>query len=295
MVDIYQVEKGMACGCQCSHCFSPLIARKGEKNTHHFAHQSGAVCHNAYETSIHKMAKQILMDEKGLQLPGLHISVKDQNKMGVEHIESEQVCEPRWISFDEVREELTLGSIRADIVGYKNKHPLIIEIMVTHASGKNKKNYIRNQAWAAIEIKLIDLGYQADTKMLKENILDSLTNKYWLSHPRVPKIKQSLRQKLKDIIIKDNKKYELDAEESIRRQKRMEQYRVKEYLQMKRNRVRPARAKPAREVSPDQYSIRYFICDNCDHIFEIKQKKLNELEMNLLCPKCNKPVNQHAL
>ncbi len=289
MVDIHQVDKGLACGCQCAHCLSSLIARKGKINVHHFAHKPGAVCQNSYETSIHKMAKQILMNEKHLKLPGLQITVKDKTERGIEYTKTEWVCESQWISFDEVKEEVTLGNIRADIVGYKNKYPLIIEIMVTHASGQNKKRYIRNQAWAAIEINLTELGYQADTEILKENILDSITNKYWLSHPRVPKIKQSLKQKLKGIISKENKKDEFDVKESIRKQKKIAQYHARRYEQIKYS-----FKNPTREVSPHEYATRFFICDTCSHQFNIKQNELNELGSELYCPKCKEKVNQLA-
>lgn len=288
-VDIHQVEKGLACGCTCPECHSPLIARKGEQKVHHFAHQAGAVCQNAYETAIHIMAKKILMEEKHLQLPGLHISAKENDKQGLKHMEIEQVCEPRWIRFDEVKEEVTLGDIRADIVGYVNQRPLIIEIRVTHASGQNKKRYIRNQAWSAIEINLADLGYMSDRKVLEEHLLESTNNKYWLSHPRVPRIKQALKRKLKTIIEKENTAYELEIERARREQEKIAQKQARHYRQ-----IPAAPLRPKREVPADQYATRFFICDHCRHHFEVRQDILNSHSSDLHCPRCKKTVSQLA-
>ena len=63
IVEINEVEKGLACNCICPSCGSPLIARKGQKKIHHFAHYK-ADCKAALETAIHLAAKKYYLKKK---------------------------------------------------------------------------------------------------------------------------------------------------------------------------------------------------------------------------------------
>jgi hypothetical protein len=69
MRGVDEVEQGLACNCVCPGCGSPLIAKKGRVRVHHFAHQ-GASCTIGAESALHRMAKQIVADERRLVEPG---------------------------------------------------------------------------------------------------------------------------------------------------------------------------------------------------------------------------------
>ena len=58
IVHVDTVPRGKACGARCAGCAAALVARKGDKNIHHFAHLStnGHGC----EGWLHKTAKRIL-------------------------------------------------------------------------------------------------------------------------------------------------------------------------------------------------------------------------------------------
>ncbi len=58
---ISQVEKGLACGCVCPVCHQPVIARKGARKRHHFAHCSNKEC-NA-ESVLHYLVKRLLLEK----------------------------------------------------------------------------------------------------------------------------------------------------------------------------------------------------------------------------------------
>lgn len=63
LVSIDDVPNGNECGCQCPACGKDLCARNnGTKRIHHFAHQSGADCPGAVESSIHLLAKKVLKE-----------------------------------------------------------------------------------------------------------------------------------------------------------------------------------------------------------------------------------------
>ena len=75
IVNVKQVERGLACMCFCFECAEPVVARKGEKNEHDFSHLSNKEsCTIHPESILHKFAKQVIMEEKYLTLPSLLIT-----------------------------------------------------------------------------------------------------------------------------------------------------------------------------------------------------------------------------
>ena len=72
LVNIEQVERGLACQCTCFECGEAVIARKGEIKEHHFAHASNKVsCTINSESVLHKYAKEVILESMGLMLPAL--------------------------------------------------------------------------------------------------------------------------------------------------------------------------------------------------------------------------------
>ena len=83
------VPNGKESGAICAACNNPLIARNGgSRRAHHFAHAHQTACENGVETAIHKMAKQVLLDYKEIQLPESRKSV--QLELGGGHFILEQ-------------------------------------------------------------------------------------------------------------------------------------------------------------------------------------------------------------
>ena len=69
LVFIDNVPNGNNCECRCSFCKEPLNARNGGTvNIHHFAHLSGTDCTNAFERTVHLLAKQIIAEEQRIPL-----------------------------------------------------------------------------------------------------------------------------------------------------------------------------------------------------------------------------------
>ena len=65
-----EVSSGLACDCVCPHCQTPLIAKKGNRNRHHFAHYKKIDCDGSAETILHILGKQILSNASFLFIPG---------------------------------------------------------------------------------------------------------------------------------------------------------------------------------------------------------------------------------
>src|SRR5579871_3017758 len=60
LVHISEVSSGRRFDCLCPACRTSLIARKGTKLAHHFAHDAGSNC--SVESAIHALAKRLIHD-----------------------------------------------------------------------------------------------------------------------------------------------------------------------------------------------------------------------------------------
>ena len=67
--DAYEVPNGLGCGCVCPVCGARLVARQGEIVAWHFAHiydRIGSETDDGCgETTVHKVAKQVLLSSSG--------------------------------------------------------------------------------------------------------------------------------------------------------------------------------------------------------------------------------------
>ncbi len=177
IVSIREVVSGRACGCVCPACEEPLIARKSgarpRPRADHFAHARDGACVGALETALHKLGKQIVMDELGLTLPA--IAAEREGVRRQTHAAKHQV-------FESGRVEVALPGVVADVVLRRRASDLIIEILVTHASDAEKVERIRAQKTSAIEIDLSKLPRRADLETVREAVLVSAPRK-WLFNP----------------------------------------------------------------------------------------------------------------
>ena len=93
-VNIDDAAHGKACNCFCPICHKPLIARNSKplneaKRVHHFAHSKGCNCEASDETVLHKLAKQIILEEKALMLPTFDSSNKPSGLIHFQSVEQE--------------------------------------------------------------------------------------------------------------------------------------------------------------------------------------------------------------
>ena len=59
-IHVSEVESGLQQDIKCINCGGNLIARKGSKTVHHFAHHKETNCSG--ESALHKWAKRIIRD-----------------------------------------------------------------------------------------------------------------------------------------------------------------------------------------------------------------------------------------
>lgn len=166
VIHISAVESGLSCGCTCPACGESLVAKKGQKMMHHFAHKSGSDCEYGYETSLHLAAKEILREAKQFKIPAVYVEFPKSYK------EKEKISDERIIPIDDVALEQRCGDVVPDIVINSKGQTLFVEIFVTHKVDDDKLEKIRKQGISTIEIDLSSL----DEDLVYDNLPDILIN-----------------------------------------------------------------------------------------------------------------------
>ncbi|MCM1314522.1 MAG: hypothetical protein NC244_04030 [Alistipes senegalensis] len=163
LVYIEDVESGLSCNYVCPACKGKLIARKGNKNSHHFAHQS-ADCGKGYETALHLLAKEILSEANEITTPPVYIETDS-------HYPNIKLFPELKIKIDHVELEKKIDNIIPDIILTSGNRQLIIEIKVTHKVDDKKLEKIRNTGISAIEIDLSKYDRIISKSELKEFLI----------------------------------------------------------------------------------------------------------------------------
>lgn len=221
LVSIDSVDRGLACNCTCPSCNGILIAKKGEFNEYHFAHQS-VECKYAAETTLHLLAKEVLTEMNTLKLPLLRVTSK-HSKKSLKFYENKVIC------FDFVFIEKTIENIRPDAIVYANdfpseteKTPILVEFCVTHLVDEVKMEKIESLNLFCIEIKLPKKLLSANKNEIKD-YLSKTNDFYWINHPETSEIKEALE--IDFLQYQEEKRKE---EEEKERQKRKEEKEKKE-------------------------------------------------------------------
>ncbi|MFD2231350.1 hypothetical protein [Alkalimarinus sediminis] len=226
------VPNGKESGAICAACNNPLIARNGgSRRAHHFAHAHQTACENGVETAIHKMAKQILLDYKEIELPESRKSV--QLTLGNGHSILEQggfitgdpvVIPEQKFSADEGKEEVYEGRIRPDVILSKGKHKLRIEVAVTHFVDEHKEDKVIEKNMPMLEIDLSEF-YRSPPANIDEFInavINDTSNKTWIHNPKLECLYEQGIEQLQIKYDQEIKKQELE------KQKKKEIERLKE-------------------------------------------------------------------
>jgi hypothetical protein len=166
MRGIVEVEQGLACNCECPECGSPLVARKGAVRVHHFAHR-GASCTTGGETALHRMAKQIVADQRRLVLPGQDTPTPYQDAA--------------------LPDDMCWPGRRPDVVLWSDSATLHVEVTVTHRCGPEKLDEMVRKGIPTIELDLSQAYQRQRLGWTVEQLIDRLIHdpaiRRWLHLP----------------------------------------------------------------------------------------------------------------
>lgn len=210
IVHIDHVERGKHCCCICPSCKLPLMAVKGNQKQHHFRHANHNECEYGLESSIHIIAKQIIVEKQEITLPEYRVEVSAKDSMGKDYVEVE-IKDAKNVEFDHIKEEVEIYGMRADILAEKSNKQLVIEIFYSHKVGDEKLAKIKNANISAIEIDLSGL-VQEDLKDRESFWLtiNDQKNIKWLHNSKELEIRQKLKKQLDEKMHEQEKKYEID-------------------------------------------------------------------------------------
>ena len=172
-IHISEVESGLKCGCVCPACGEPLVAKKGNKNLHHFAHKSGQNCEHGYETSLHLAAKEILSETKKIVIPEVFLTFPNSYK------KREKISDPKEISIDEVKLEQRYDDIIPDVVVISGGKELFVEIFVTHKIDDIKLEKLKEKKISTIEVDLSKQKKTITKEELSQILLGDNDLKTW--------------------------------------------------------------------------------------------------------------------
>lgn len=173
IVSIDEVQSGKDCGCVCPACGDELIARKGEKRMHHFAHRSNEDCEYGYESSLHLAAKDILSRSEKMVIPPIYVEFPQSGKP------KELISMEREISIDNVELEKRFDDIIPDIVVYSGDKYFFIEIYVSHPIDDEKLKKLKEKNISTIEIDLSKIKRDISVEELSDILLKASDRKSW--------------------------------------------------------------------------------------------------------------------
>lgn len=177
LMHISMVDKGLKCGCVCPACKHPLIARKGEKTVHHFAHANLAECAKGMETALHLSAKEILERRKEILLPKVEVEFNSYRSNWL-------VSEERLIQFDDVKLEYRMDAIVPDVIVWIKGRPLMIEVTVTHKTDETKIDKIKKLGISSLEIDLSAVKREISLAELELILIEETGYKKWLHNEK---------------------------------------------------------------------------------------------------------------
>jgi hypothetical protein len=184
VIDIHEVASGLHRDCLCPACGAYLVAKKGAKVRHHFAHyQSG--CTAAGETLLHLAAKQVLEKAKRIVLPSvvLHFS---SNK-------APWILSPaKAVPIDEVRLESKVGNEVPDVIVIAANRRLAIEVTVTHKTSEEKVERLKRAGYSVLEVDLSAQSRFIVLDELQRLVVEGIENKKWRSNRLADRVRADL-------------------------------------------------------------------------------------------------------
>jgi hypothetical protein len=206
LVHISEVNAGLACGCICPNCSERLIAKKGEVNEHHFAHDFNSDCVGAPESALHLLAKEVISQGRELFIPELEIEVSLVGANGIklyrENSQSAYILQYEKVEIeqtvDNYRPDLTVilePTIITDRIYYGMESCIDVEVKVTHGVDEEKLAKVATMNRPMIEIDVSEANTLADRQELEHWIIYHAPRR-WLYHPYQVSRKEELLAQL---------------------------------------------------------------------------------------------------
>lgn len=186
LVRAVEVENGLACGCHCPGCKTPLIAaNRGTKNVHHFRHAQAVDCRTGYESSLHKLAVELLVEKKRICLPDFDQVISERTAYGAD-VKRKVGFPGGPAKADRALSGSDIEGVTPDVIYEIGGHQLLIEVRVSSKVDGAKTQRLRALGLSALEVDLSDMDIRTicDPALFEQALLDSPRNLRWIKSNR---------------------------------------------------------------------------------------------------------------
>lgn len=207
LVDVGQVKSGRDCGCQCPSCGQSVIARQGDINQWHFAHDSKASVppHCLCEISFYACCKRYVIEQL----------VK--NEFRTLSTPAYQVTEKQFISARGSYKSMSLSmgvteSRKLTVDGFGNNGNFdlavsvgahTVDIVLGHPDRSQPDIHSGDNGVLLVDLKFIADRYQGThttADLIRESVEElfgeDIEHKRWLFHPRESAVRARLAERL---------------------------------------------------------------------------------------------------
>jgi hypothetical protein len=190
------LRRGLACECTCPVCEEAVIAKKGRKYRHHFAHRGGSHCSvatgadGAGESLLHALAKQAMVELKEFVLPPLRHKARANDDRGHPHVGvAQNQNELLRFRVHSASKEVWSDGFQPDVVLEGDQGTLFVEIAVTHYVDVEKLAKLRARGVPTLEVSLAHLDQSTQDTAEIDDALADVGHMTWLYHPDEQKLK----------------------------------------------------------------------------------------------------------
>ena len=191
VVDIDEVKvRGLNCNCRCAACKGDFIARKGEKNKHHFAHQSNYECVYANEIAIYILTKKLLEQLQVIEMPSIPVKIGKRTEIAKEAWQA-SIGEVHYQCEPEQYPPLLLATL-------DNRPTRIILSFGKYYTAEDHETLrleAKESDWDCLSIPLprIQDKESINPNMLRNSIQCCVQEKFWIRNARADRWKQRLK------------------------------------------------------------------------------------------------------
>lgn len=179
IVDIHDVPPHVEGTFRCAECGQFVRRKQGNVRVWHFAHMGETVCTKAFETALHLLAKQILVESDTLHAPALVCQLYE--RPGPEDI---TLCIEHTLQWDAAGEaEVWIDGIRPDFRGVCHGEAIFVEVTVTHEPDASKLEALKRIQTPTLEIDLSAVSRDVTAPEVRRRVLDATEGKRWVFYP----------------------------------------------------------------------------------------------------------------
>lgn len=156
-----------------------MTRKQGDVRVWHFAHKDEAACTKAFETALHLLAKQVLVESDMLRVPALVCQLYERS--GHEDI---TLCVERTFHWDAAGEAEVWGDgIRPDFRSVCQGKAIFVEVTVTHEPDAPKLEALKRLQTPTLEIDLSAVPRDVTAHEVRRLVLDAAEGKRWVFYP----------------------------------------------------------------------------------------------------------------